>query len=367
MNRRLPTILVLLVLVAPALATGVSAQRTEFPTNYLRADLTTSTGFVEVPREETRSVGWTLEDRSGDNRRGEGFPHQYRISARILTPGTVGWSVAAFPSTGFVGSGGTVTGQLQITADPVIEERTITVELEAVLVGQDTREAVATTPVQVRVAPYHDGAAQIQGSLPRLEPQDASVLQIEVRNDAPYPDSYQLDLQSPPGWTVHAADQVTLTGHERTLVDLTVIAPHEDDRFYYEESGLVGIEITSTQDPTETQLDQTSHPIRVEGVHLPPYTLPFFPLLALLAGAFVHRRRKMYHRHRKEKGPPRDPELSPKKQALLAELKERNPQAYQRYVEKIERARELREERYPEHKEEQLESLLEDEGEGDGS
>lgn len=368
MPTRLTTIVLLALLLATSLAPAAASQRPTFPASYLRADVTTSTGFVEIPRESERDIGFTLNDRSGDSGDGEGFPHQYVITAEIETPGTVGWSVTANPSGGVVTSGESVHGVLTVRADPVIRERTITVSLNVELQGQDGRTAEASTPVQVRVAPYHQGQLRPLEDLGRMSPQEAKVMQLEVQNDAPYPDTYDLDLSAPQGWTVHAPDQVSLRGQETTRVDAIVIAPHEDDRFYYRESGLLRMEASSVNDPTATTLDESAHPLRVEGVYLPPYTLPFFPLAALLAGAFVHRRRKAFHRSRKEKGPPREPELPPRKQALLAELKERNPEAHRRLREKLDRELERRKERYPDHKEAQLAPLSDgDEGEEDPS
>lgn len=367
MTRRLPVVLALLVLAAPALATDVAAQRPTFPSSYLRADISTSTGFVEVPRDGTRTIGWTLQDRSGDNEGGQGFPHRYVTSAEITTPGTVGWSVAAYPASGLVTSGESVQGQLEIRADHVIRERTITVMLHVRLSGQDARETEASTPVQVRIAPYHDAQIDVGTALNRLEPQEARLLQLEIRNRAPYPDTFEVELQAPPGWSVNTADQVSLLGQETGRIDASVIAPQDDNRFYYESSGLVRIRVFSANDAQATTLDATATMVRVEGVYLPPYTLPFFPLVAVLVGAFLHRRRKMFRRSRKEKGPPRDPELPPKKQALLEELKDRNPEAYERYQEKLRREKERREELYPEHKEAQLENLLDEDGPGEGS
>lgn len=368
MDKRLLLPAALLLLLAPALAQGAAAQRPTFPSSYLRAELTAETGFVEVPREDSRTIGLTLNDRSGDSEGGEGFPHQYRLKAEILTPGTTGWSVAAFPPGGWVTSGESVQGRLQITADPVIQERSVTIQVTAELAGQDARETSTTVPVQARVAPYHQAQVDVLGTLDRLEPQEAQVLQLEVRNEAPYPDTYDLDLEAPPGWTVHAPDQVSIQSQGTQRVDATVIAPHEDNRFYYRESGVIRLSMSSAQDPNAVVLDETVHPARVEGAYVPPYTLPFLPLAVLLAGAFVHRRRRGFRRSRKEKGPPRDPDLSAKREALLAELKERDPERYQRLKEKLRRERERREELYPEHKEAQRESLLEeDDGRGEGS
>lgn len=370
MPRRLPAIAFLALLVAAAVAPGVAGQtHLEFPASYLRADLTTESGFVEVPRQETRYVGFTLDDRSGDNDEGgSGFPHRYIITASIDTPGTVGWRADVEPHTGIVVSGESVDGRLLVQADPVIRERTVTVTINATLAGADGRETYTTEQVQVRVAPYHQGRISVPEALPRMEPQEAQVLQVDVENQAPYPDTYDVDLTAPEGWTVNAPDRISLLGQERDRVDLVIIAPHEDDRFYYRSSGLVRMTITSSEGGQTTTLDEVAHPVRVEGVYLPPFTLPFLPLLVLLTGAFVHRRRRSFRRGRKEKGPPRDPELSPKQEAMLAELEERDPEKHRRYREKIEEAKRRRKEAYPEHKEAQLESLLEeDSGEGEGS
>lgn len=369
MPRRLPAIALLTLLAAAAMAPGVAAQTNyEFPASYLRAELTTSSGFVEVPREGTRYVGFTLDDRSGDNEGGAGFPHRYIITASIDTPGTVGWNAEVQPHTGLVTSGGSVGGRIRVEADPIIRERTITVTVNATLAGNDGRETSTEEQIQVRVAPYHQGQLRVPQALPRMEPEEAQVLQVTVENLAPYPDTYDVDLTAPAGWTVNAPDRVSLMGHERARVDAVVIAPHDDDRFYYESSGLVRMRISATDGSQVGTLDEIAHPVRVEGFYLPPFTLPFLPLIVLLTGAFVHRRRRMFHRRRKEKGPPRDPDLSPKQQALLAELKERDPEKHRRYKEKLERAKERRKEAYPEHKEAQLESLLEENsGEGEGS
>lgn len=368
MTKRLILLAVLLLLAGPTLAPGVSAQRPEFPASYLRADVTTSTGFVEVPRQDSRTIGFTLNDRSGDNRQEQGFPHRYVITADVKEPGLTGWSATADPSGGLVQSGGTVHGEIEIRADPVVRERTVTVVLNVTLDGQDGNRAYATTPVQVRVAPYHDGDISVQSPIDRQSPQEARVVQFEVHNEAPYPDTYDLTITGPAGWSVNAPDQVSLMAHERALVDAIVIAPSEDNRFYYRESGLLRVSMSSANDPSAATLDENAHPVRVEGWYLPPYTLPFFPLFAVLLGAFVHRRRRVFRRGRKEKGPPRDPDLSPKKRALLAELKERDPQKYERMKAKIEAERERREELYPDHKDAQLEPLRhEDEGGGEGS
>lgn len=351
------------------MAPGVAGQsQFEFPASYLRAEVTTSTGFVEVPRDTTRHVGFTLNDRSGDNDGGAGFPHRYIVTASVDDPGAAGWRADAHPHSGLVLSGESVEGRIAIEAGPVPRERTVTVTLTATLAGADASETTTTSQVQVRVAPYNMGKISAPEALGTMGPQDAEVLHVDVENEAPYPDTYDVEVSSPEGWTVNAPDRVSLMGHERDRVDVVVIAPHGDDRFYYRESGLVRMTISSSQGGQTTTLDEMAHPVRVEGFHLPPFVAPFLPLAVLLAGAFVHRRRRMFHRRRKEKGPPRPVELSPKQEALLAELRERDPEAYQRYKEKIDRENRRRREVYPDHREAQLESILEDtSGRGEGS
>lgn len=365
MNKRLP-LLVLLLLTLASLAPGAAAQP-EFPAEYVRADLTTSTGFVEVPWQETRTVGWTLNDRSGDNWQGADFPHRFIVTAEVQEETAVGWRVAPSPTSDIVRSGQSVHGRLVVEVDPMVRERSVTVDLTVELMGRDGQTVTETAHVQARVAPYHQGQVSVVSQPQRLAPLEAEIVQLEVENEAPYPDTYELDLDGPPGWSVNAPDQVTLMAHETRRVDAIVVAPHGDDRFYYQgDSDLVRVSISSVNDPSSTTLDETAHMVRVQGLNLPPYTWPFFPLGLLLAGAFAYRRRRVFERSRKERGPPRDPQLTPKQEALLAELKGRDPERYRALKERIEAERDRREELYPEHREAQQESLLDEGNEGEG-
>lgn len=313
---------------------------------------------MEVDYQGTAQVTCTLYDLTRDSAAAPASTPLFGAVTHTTTmtwgnkfPSEVrGWQVflgqSFFPTYG----GDTVSFTVTIQTTPEINSQDFDFDVLANYTGPNDQRLNQTVHFHAEVNQYDLGFLETRGSQKKAGQDQIVKYQLQVTNLGVYPDVYQFDVKSPPGYRVSIPPNVYVPPGESRNVTVSVLTP-KGKLYELGKSEAFIFRATSTRG---TGVYTSVGLLKLSGPYVPTYWIPLLAVMLVAGAITTTKARERAEIRRMERGRPRPVPLTPRQAVLLAELKRTDPEAYKERKARLDAVYGTRRDEYRAHRKEQL-------------